>query len=420
MLDGRKDKATQKAMELLVRYAEALGAERFVDTNNVAGVPGSANPFLQNYYKDKSSSEYDAIFSYFDLDSDELVDVPQALVQTCCLQGGADPDHWETLNTKPAVFKMYQEREAFAANHGVKILKTCTPYLVGNTPAKGEHCAWMESSAVVYCNSVLGARTNTEGRESTSAAMLTGKIPDWGFHKTEHRFGTHRIDVDVSVESVMDWGMLGYFVGDVVQERIPVLVGKFGQPDLVRHKHFGAAAASSGGVELYHLVGITPEAPTLDVASGGRQPAEVFTYGRAERQKTYDAINASASDPNVDYVMLGCPHAALEQIDEVCRLLAGRRLSQNTNLWIFTSRAIRTEADTRGYSKIITDAGGVLMTDTCSAFAQALPPGTKVAALDSAKQAHYLPAIMNIQAWFGSTADCINAALTGRWNPGPL
>ena len=420
MLDGRKGKATQKAMELLVRYAEALGAERFVDTNNVAGVPGSANPFLQNYYKDKSSNEYDAIFSYFDLDSDELVDVPQALVQTCCLQGGADPDHWETLNTKPAVFKMYQEREAFAADHGVKILKTCTPYLAGNNPAKGEHCAWMESSAVVYCNSVLGARTNTEGRESTSAAMLTGKIPDWGFHQTEFRFGTHRIDVEVPVESVMDWGMLGYFVGDAVQERIPVLVGKLSQPDLVRHKHFGAAAASSGGIELYHLVGMTPEAATIEEASGGRKPVEVLTYGRAERQKTYDAINANASDPNVDYVMLGCPHAALEQIGEVCRLLAGRHISANANLWIFTSRAVREQADARGYSKTINDAGGMLMTDTCSAFAQALPPGTKVAALDSAKQAHYLPAIMNIQAWFGSTADCINAALTGRWNPAPL
>ena len=417
MLDGRKGKATQKAMELLVRYAEALGAERFVDTNNVAGVPGSANLFLQNYYKDKGTNEHDAIFSYFDLDSDELVVAPQALVQTCCLQGGADPDHWETLGTKPPVFQIYQDREAFAADHGVKILKTCTPYLAGNVPSMGEHCAWMESSAVVYCNSVLGARTNTEGRESTSAAMLTGKIPDWGFHRTECRFGTHRIDVEVPVESAMDWGMLGYFVGDVVQEHIPVLVGKYGRPDLVRHKHFGAAAASSGGIELYHLVGVTPEAATLEEASGGRKPVGVFTYGRAERQKTYDAINANASDPNVDYVMLGCPHAALEQIEEVCRLLAGRRISQNANLWIFTSRAIRSDADAHGYSKIITDAGGVLMTDTCSAFAQALPPGTKVAALDSAKQAHYLPAIMNIQAWFGSTADCINAALTGRWNP---
>ena len=161
-LDGKRGKAQQKAMELLVRYAEALGAERFVDTNNVCGVPGSANPFLQNYYKDKGTSEYDAIFSYFDLDSDELVDAPQALVSTCCLQGGADPDNWETLGTKPQVFNIYKDREQFARDRGVTILKTCTPYIAGNTPAKGEHCAWMESSAVVYCNSVVGAMTNTE------------------------------------------------------------------------------------------------------------------------------------------------------------------------------------------------------------------------------------------------------------------
>ena len=418
MLDGREGKAKQKAMELLVRYAEALGAERFVDTNNVAGVPGSANPFLQNYYMSSGAgehSEYDAIFSRFDLDSDELVEVPQAAVQTCHLQGGADPEHWQTLGTKPHVFKMYQEREAFAANHGVKILKTCTPYLAGNVAAKGEHCAWMESSAVVYGNSVIGARTNTEGRESTSAAMLTGKIPDWGLHWTENRFGTHRIDVELNVESVMDWGMLGYFVGDMVQERIPVLVGNYGSADLIRHKHFGAAAASSGGVEMYHIVGVTPEAETLEMAFGPNRAVETFKYGKAEQRRTYDQLNANGSDPNVDYVMLGCPHYSLEQIREASRLLEGKRISANCSLWIFTSRAVRSDADAEGYTKIISDAGGLLMTDTCSAFAQAVPPGTKVVALDSAKQAHYLPAIMGIEAWFGSTKDCINAALTGRW-----
>src|SRR5579871_4316208 len=297
-LDGARGKAQQKAMELLVRYAEALGADRFVDTNNVCGVPGSANPFLQNYYKDKGTNECDAMFSYFDLDAEEQVDAPQALVSTCCLQGGADPDHWDTLGTKPQVFNIYKDREQFAADHGGKILKTCTPYAVGNTPARGEHCAWMESSAVVYCNSVLGARTNTEGRESTSAAMLTGKIPDWGFHRTEYRCGTHRIDVGVPIESVMDWGLLGYFVGDVVQEHIPVLTGRFGTPDLARHKHFGAAAASSGGVELYHLVGVTPEAPTVEAATGDKPVVESFAYGAAERRRTYDAINANATDMN--------------------------------------------------------------------------------------------------------------------------
>src|SRR5258708_26505723 len=229
--------------------------------------------------------EYDAIFPHFDLDSDELIEAPQALVSTCCLQGGADPDNWETLGTKPQVFNIYKDREQFAADHGVKVLKTCTPYIAGNTPLMGEHCAWMESSAVVYCNSVLGARTNTEGRESTSAAMLTGKIPDWGFHRVENRRGSHLIEVDLDIESVMDWGMLGYFVGEVVGERIPVLRGRF-KADLIRHKHFGAAAASSGGVEMYHIVGVTPEAPTVEAAFGASKPAEILRYGTQERRRT--------------------------------------------------------------------------------------------------------------------------------------
>ena len=414
MLDGRHGKAQQKAMELLVRYAEALGAERFVDTTNVAGVPGSSNPYLQNYYKDRGNS-YDAIFSHFDLDSDELVEVPRVTVNSCHLQGGLDPDNWQRLGGKPEAFQISQTSEHDAADRGIKILKTCTPYLAGNVPTRGEHCAWMESSAVVYCNSVIGARTNTEGRESTSAAMLTGKIPDWGLHRDENRHATHRIDVEVDVMSVMDWGMLGYFVGDVMGERIPVLVGRYGEPDLIRHKHFGAAAASSGGVEMYHIVGVTPEATSLEAAMGSKAPAEMFTYGRAERRRIYEVLNANGKSADVDYVMLGCPHYSLEQIRDACRLLEGRKVSANCNLWIFTSRAVKSEAEKLGYTKVIRDSGGVLLTDTCSAISQAVPPGTKVAALDSAKQTHYLPPMVGIEAWFGSTQDCIDAALTGRW-----
>lgn len=414
MLDGREGKARQKAMELLVRYAEALGAERFVDTSNVAGVPGSTTPFLENYYREPGD-RYDVIFSRFDLDSDEVVQVPKAVVHSCHLQGGVDPDHWQVLGAKPDVAELSQRSELAASAHDVRILKTCTPYLVGNMPAKGEHCAWMESSAVIYCNSVLGARTNVEGRESTSAAMLTGKIPDFGLHRDENRFGTHHIEVEVAVESVQDWGMLGYFVGETVGERIPVLTGRFSVPDVVRYKHFGAAAASSGGVEMYHLVGVTPEAPTIEQAFGPKLPLETLRYGEAQRRRIYETLNANGRDRDVDFVMLGCPHAAIEQIREICALLDGKRISTNSNLWIFTSRAVRAIADREGLTRIIRDAGGYLLTDTCSAIGQALPPDTRVAALDSAKQVHYLPAIMGIQAWFGTTRDCINAALTGRW-----
>lgn len=417
MLDGRDGKAKQKAMELLVRYAEALGAERFVDTTNVAGVPGQANVFLAEYYKDWPGG-IAGIFSYFDLDSDELVDMPQLATRACHLQGGYDPERWQLLKTSPEAARLARESEGRAAGHGIEILKTCTPYLAGNVPSRGEHCAWMESSAVIYCNSVLGARTNTEGRESTSAAMLTGKIPYWGLHIDECRRGTHAITVEIEVDNITDWGLLGYYVGDVVQERIPVVSGLGTAPDLVRYKHFGAAAASSGGVEMYHLTGMTPEAPTAEQAFGGNRPVEHFRYGPQERLRAYEMLNATATDTNVDYVMLGCPHAALEQLEEACRLLDGRRISENCRLWIFTSRAVRRQADESGLTATLRNAGAQVFTDTCSAIGNVLPPNTKVAALDSAKQAHYLPAMTGIQAWFGSTADCIDAALTGRWRGG--
>ena len=415
MLEGRAGPAKQKAMELLVRYAEALGAERFVDTRNVAGVPGSSTLFLQNYYKQHfGDGSYQAIYSLYDLDSNEIVPVPKVDSYCCHLQGGTDPENWAELGMSREAFEHFKQDEAEVAAHGIQILKTCTPYLAGNVPVKGEHCAWMESSAVVFCNSVLGARTNTEGRESTSAAALTGKIPDWGLHRDEFRRATHRIDVEVPVSSVMDWGMLGYFVGYAVEENIPVLTGSISQPNLTRHKHFGAAAASSGGVEMYHMVGITPEAATLEMALGGNRPLVTVSYGPQERRETYERLNSIGTNPNVDYVMLGCPHASIEQMWEAARLLEGKKI--RTALWIFTSRSVKSVADLNGYTKIIQDAGGLVLTDTCSAISRAVPKGSKVVALDSAKQAHYLPAMVGIEAWFGTTEDCIQAAISGRWS----
>lgn len=215
------------------------------------------------------------------------------------------------------------------------------------------------------------------------------------------------------VESVRDWGMLGYFIGDAVQENIPVLVGQLGQPDLIRHKHFGAAAASSGGVEMY---GITPEAPSLDAALGSKRHKTTIHYGPSERRHVYETLNSNGRDLDVDYVMLGCPHASINQIGEAARLLAGKKIRSASSLWLFTSRAVKSVADLHGYTKTIRDAGGLVMTDTCSPIGKMLPEGTKVVALDSAKQVHYLPAIMGIEAWFGSTEDCIRAALTGKWS----
>jgi predicted aconitase len=419
MLDGQRGAARQKAMDLLVRYAEALGCEEFVDVTNVAGVPGQSSLFLDRQFGERGGS-YDARYSLYDLDSDSVADIPEpAVPHACHLQGGTDPDAWPVLGHGPELAAIGRTSDQAAARHGIRVLKTCTPYLAGFEAVRGEHCAWMESSAVVYCNSVLGARTNTEGRESTSAAMLTGKIPNFGLHLDSGRRGTHRVRVEIPVASVMDWGLLGYWIGEQLQERIPVISGLDQSADLVRHKHFGAAAASSGGTELYHIVGQTPEAPTLESAFAGRAPLETLSYGPSERRQSWELLNQTGQSRDVDYVMLGCPHAAYEQLAEVAELLAGRHIHSNCALWVFTSRAVKARADAAGLTEAIRTAGGQLMTDTCSAIGQAVPPGTRVVALDSAKQAHYLPAIMNVQAWFGTTRDCIDAALTGRWSGAP-
>lgn len=414
MRDGEMGPAVAKAMDLLIRYGEALGADDFVYTDNIAGVPGSSPQWVKDYYAE-DGGDYRAVFSRFDLDSDVVVDVPRINGFSCHLQGGMDPELWREQGMSEDAFSNFQADEREVATRGIQVLKTCTPYLAGNVPVMGEHCAWMESSAVVFCNSVIGGRTNCEGRESTSAAMLAKRIPNWGFHTDAFRKGQHLVQVKTPVDSIFEWGMLGYFTGSAVEDAIPVLDGAIADPTLVKHKHFGAAAASSGGVEMYHMAGITPEAPTIERAFGGASPGERFTYGPRERRATYERLNSVGQSRDVDYVMLGCPHYSVDQLAEAARLLEGRKVHENCSLWIFTSRAVKATAEASGYAEVFRKAGARLMTDTCSAISQAVPPGTRVAAFDSAKQTHYLPAIMGIEGWFGTTQDCIDAACTGRW-----
>jgi len=413
MADGRDGPAVARAMDLLLRYGHALGAERLVETRNIVASVTVSTPFMRDYARAKGGM--DAVFSEFSLDSDEVVTIPKARAFTVHTQLGFAPDEPEAMGVDEATVRFYRQNEAFVTGLGVQATNTCTPYQVGNLPARGEHCAWMESSAVVYCNSVLGARTNTEGRESVGAAMLTGRIPYWGYHIDANRLGTHRVVLETAVTSTSDWGLFGYWLGEQVQERVPVVEGIAEPPNLARLKHFGAAASTSGGVELYHLVGITPEAWSTEAAFGGRTPVATLRYGAAQARRTWETINATGKDTRVDYVMLGCPHYTMEQLWEAAQLLQGRHVHPECELWIFTARAIKGIADRNGTTQILEDAGARLMTDSCSAMSRAVPKGTRVAAFDSAKQAHYLPAILGIQGWYGDVAECIDAACTGRW-----
>jgi len=412
ILEGSEGLARQKAMDLLVRYGEALGAERLVDTNNVcvsvtAGAYSTKRPELKE-------SDIDASLSRMYLDSDEPFEIPKTKVYTCRLIREMDPEYWEIQGIDPTRHEINLLTEKVCSRIGMQLMHSCTPYLLGNVPVMGEHCAWIESSAVIYCNSVLGGRTNIEGMESATASMLTGKTPYWGYHLNENRLGTHLVEVEYQPESVMDWGLLGYYVGEIVQEHVPVINGVRKVPNIARLKHHGAAAASSGGVEMYHVVGFTPEAHSLEQAFGKNKPAATLKFGKAERREAYDNLT-SATDSTVDFIMLGCPHYTLEEVWNAARLLESRRVHSGANLWIFTPRALKTIADQEGLTDIITKAGAVLMTDTCPCISHISPKNVKTAATDSAKHAHYMPAMLGFPTWFGSQQDCIEAAVTGKW-----
>jgi len=414
MLDGAHGKAKARAMDLLVRYGEALGAERLIETNNVAGAFNASTPSVRAL----AARGFDAVYSELNLDSDDVVEVPRMAVNTCQLITGIDNAKWRTQGIPEDLAEQQKRGEAFFGQRGINMHATCTPYQVGNVPVKGEHCAWMESSAVVYCNSVLGARTNTEGKESTGAAALTGRIPDWGFHLDANRHGTHLVEVGIPVDDIMDWGLLGYWLGEIVQDQIPVLTGALVNPTLIKLKHFGAAASSSGGVEMYHLPGTTPEAATVEEAFRGRKIAHTLRYGAAERRRAYENLNC-ARERKIDFVMLGCPHNSIDQVWLIASLLEGRRINPDTALWVHTPRALRDTAQRNGYVRMIEDAGGVVMSDTCPAISRHMPKGARTVATDSAKQAHYLPAITGVEAWFGSVRDCVEAAISGTWNGTP-
>jgi hypothetical protein len=410
MLDGEHGRAQQRAMEILVEYADALGAEKFANTNNVHLFVG-----FHPYPEVVTPRDGDEMASKFLLDTDERIVVDYVKTFNTTHIWAMDLDRWQVMEAPQGLHDLMEMIRTYCIRTGISLTATCTPYQVGNVPTRGEHCAWTESSAVPFCNAVLGARTNTEAAHSAFPIALTGKVPLWGFHLQENRRGTHFVQVNVNVKNVMEWYLLGYYVGEICQLAVPVLnLRKPMAPSLSMLKGMNSAMASSGGIMMYHLIGVTPEAPTQKAAFGGNKPRETLTYDKKQRRETYEKLNC-AKEKKVDLVNIGCPHYSLEQLKNVARLLDGKKIHKDLNLWIWTAHQLKCLADRNGYTDIIQKAGGHLLTDSCPLNTNLFPKGAKVVATDSAKHAHYAPAIGGVDVWFGSMEECIDAAVNGTW-----
>ena len=417
ILEGRDGPAKQAAMELIVKYGIALGADRLLDTKNVAC------GFLYHYSEDKipgiDPEVYDTTFAVNNMGCDVCralnMKAPTTATNTTTLGAVASLDYLRYCNAPQELIHKMEVLEEFRKDKKFHDTRTCVPYLAGNVPMRGEHCAWGESSAVIFINSVLGARTNCEGIESSGAAAIVGKIPNAGLHVTENRYGTHLVRVEKPPRTPAEWDLMGYYCGKAIEEGIPVFVGDFGVVTLDNHKNFGAALSTMGGIDMYHMVGYTPEAPTLEAAFGGRQPKAELVYGQAEEDSIRALLDSGKTD-DVDLVLLGCPFYSINQIRAVADMLEGKKIKEGVHLIVMTAWMTKELAIRSGYAKVIEDAGGYISVDSCPPVAQVWPQGVSAMATDSAKMVQYGGAHRNdFSIHFGDVDRCINAALTGKW-----
>lgn len=380
MLSGKQGKAVQKSMEILIALGDIFGAKSFVSVGSVqiAGVSyhnlGDAGlEFLEDMARDG-----------------------KVRVKTMLNPAGMDLEKWKNLGI-PEDFADKQQNVISAFRKlGVNITCTCTPYLVGYNPKKGEHIAWSESSAVCFSNSVLGARTNKEGGPSALAAAITGRTPFYGLHLDANRAPRITVDVQANINGEHEFGALALAIGKLTKERIPYIRG-VRKASLEELKTFSASFPTYSGAAMFHMEGITPDRVSA--------PSEKVVIARKDVE---DAIRFLNDECTVDFVSIGCPHCSLNEMERIAKLLKGRRVSKET--WITTSRNVKEQADRKGYTQIIEASGAKVVCDTCLAVAP-LKGRFRAIATNSAKGCYYGRGSNGFKTRFMSLEECIQEAV---------
>ncbi len=403
MLDGARGESRAEHLRLLVEWGEAVGAERLIEVDNV--LPGGL--FVPN--RTLGELPFELIEGYINYTKGCLIDD----VEVTATAHASFMDLERLDQFQPDARQVPAQRELLDIGRkaGVSMTWTCAPYLVGNVPMSGQVCAWTESHAVVFVNSFLAARTTRNGNESAAAAMATGFVPEFGVLRTEGRHANFVIEVETELTSEADWGCLGYFAGKAGGLRIPAFTGL---PSLriESARQLCAALATSGGAPMLHIVGVTPEAATLDAALQGHQPEETLTFGAQELAATYDALTTATGD-EIDLVYFGCPHATLQEVVELAKELRGKKVREGVTLLISMAYAIEAQARRLGYAQEIEEAGGHVMTDSCPS--NALWRESKRMATPAVKTGSYAPNLLRCEVVLRPMEECVRIAETGRW-----
>ncbi|MNK67464.1 hypothetical protein D3C87_868010 [compost metagenome] len=398
LLDGRHGKAAQMAMQIVLRMAELQGADHLVDVTQ-AHIDGCI-------YTGPASLRF----------AGQLVQWgAKVRVPTTLNSISVDQRRWRELGIDPALGEPASALGDAYMAMGAQLSFTCAPYLLDTAPKAGEQIVWAESNAVVYANSVLGARTLKYPDYLDICIALSGRAPLIGCHLDAQRKA--RLQIEMPALGELDdafYPLLGYHIGALAGSRVPLVLGlETRKPSLDDLKAFGAAFATTSAAPLFHIAGVTPEA--IDPA----QVLDADTCIAVEKIRLEDLLPSwrelnSARDNRVDVVSLGNPHFSLSEFAHLARLCRGRQRHPDVVLAITCGRAVLEQAREAGHIAVIQAFGATLVTDTCWCMLgePVIPLAAKTLMTNSGKYAHYAPGLVGRQVHFASLAECVDAACT--------
>jgi predicted aconitase len=401
LLAGEAGAGTALATKILVAFAEAIGAEELLDISG-AHIDGCL------YHGQVNLDFVEAILS-----GGGRVRVPTTLNV-----GTLDLIHPEIMDMSAA--EQVAPRRLMQAHEELGCLPsfTCAPYQTLFRPSFGQQVAWGESNAIVFANSVIGARTNRYGDFMDLCCAIAGRAPAWGLHLDENRRGQihYRLKGFSSSLEASDslYVAVGLLIGTHSGERIPVIEGLPPPRDEDQLKALGAAAAASGAVGLFHVVGVTPEAPTLADAFHGRAPEQLIEIVPADIQKALHELSTVPDGAPISAVCLGTPQFSREEWDRLLPMLRSAAPTGGVPIYVNTGRATLEGLEADGLLDGTAELGLVPVADTCTYVTAIMKRLDGAVMTNSGKWAHYAPGNLGCDVSFGAMEDCVASAAAGR------
>lgn len=398
-LEGNEGEARRVALRLILRTAQLEAAARLIDVD-MAHIDGC-------FYQGPAGLEF--VRKMIGLGA--KVKVPTTMNALC-----VDRRTWKKDGVDTVIGEASDALAEAYLQMGVRSSYTCAPYLLKGAPKFGQQIAWGESNAVVFANSVLGARTMKYPDYLDFLVSLTGRAPDAGCHTPEQRHAS--LHIALFRPAVIDdayFACLGYHLGKVSPNDIPVISGLEGLPVTRDHlKTFGAAFATTSAAPMFHIVGITPEAPTVEAATGGAVPRQIKVTAD-DLAETHAELN-SAKSAQLDLIALGNPHFSLTEIEALAALCQGRKKADGLSMVITSGREVFEQAEVAGYIGVVRAFGGTFVNDTCWCLIAGPVVGSavKTIATNSGKYAHYGAALEGKSFHLASLERCVDAACTGN------